>query len=158
MDTCEPSPKITLRDANSLTIIPLFFEQDLCVCVFPLWHLQVRGNCQGCWKMRFLCRNYLCQQKGYNENWGNQLFILSSLQNCMQRTKCGKCICSVDIWVFSRTAISCWVYSPVLPHTGSWCPYFYPGTQKVFLLSHKIGFKVISNYTSIIKGPGGYSE
>lgn len=57
-ERCEPSPKVTLRGTNFffLTIIPLFLQKHLWI-FFLLWHLQCRGNCQGYWKMKFLCRN-----------------------------------------------------------------------------------------------------
>lgn len=108
-DTCKPSPNITSGDSNSLTITPLFFEKDLLLLLS--WYLQFRENCQGCGKMKFLCRNYLFQQKGYSENWGNQFIIYPehSPQNGTQRGECGKClnrsICVwVDTWTPSKTA------------------------------------------------------
>lgn len=82
---------------------------------------------------------YLCQQKSHNKNWGTQSINYSqhSPQNHVQGSKCGKCLNAsvypADTWLYSRTAVSCWVYSPRHSDTTFWCPHLYPGTQKVLL-------------------------
>lgn len=110
---------------NSLTIIPLFTENDVFFC-FDIYNLE-RSPCQGCWKMKFLCRNSIFANKKATVRTEviDHLFILNTVHKTAYRgisvvnvrTPVFS-IYSVNTWICWKTAISCWIYSPILPDTS----------------------------------------